>query len=134
RDERVDLSDARELIADVRREEREAEVREVDVVQQPPRQAKAQPQQPVQRADEEARQRGLREQRRAGQAHHVAPAKAGAQRRLRERRWIPACAGMTESVSACAATTCSITAPPASLRARRTPSATRSPSARSALA
>mgnify|MGYP003693570921 CR=1 FL=1 len=50
-------------------EEREREMREVDLPQQPPREAQAQPEQAVQRADEDAREDGLPEQRRAGQVH-----------------------------------------------------------------
>ena len=55
-----------QLIGEIRAEEREREVREVDLAQQSPGQAQAQAEQSVQRADEDARENGLREQRRLG--------------------------------------------------------------------
>ncbi len=56
RQQRIDAADARQLVAQIRREEREAEMREVDDVQQPPAQAEAEPEQAVQAADEDAGQ------------------------------------------------------------------------------
>ena len=55
--------DMRQLVAQIRREEREREMREVDLAQQAPGKAQPEAQQPVQRADEQSRENGLRKQR-----------------------------------------------------------------------
>ena len=52
RQQRIHAADARQLVAQVRSEKGEAEMREVDDVQQSPRQADAQAEQSVQAADE----------------------------------------------------------------------------------
>ena len=67
RDERIDLRHRRELEGEVGAEEREREVRQVDLAQHAPRQAQAEPEQPVERADEDAGQHRLPEERRARQ-------------------------------------------------------------------
>src|SRR5436190_2089269 len=61
RQQRIDLADRRKLIAEVSREERQREVREVDLAQKPPRQAEPEAEQPIEGSDEDPRQHGLRE-------------------------------------------------------------------------
>ncbi len=78
RGQRIHAADAGQLIAHVRGEECQPEVREVDDVQQPPRQAEAHPQQPVHAADEDAGQRRLGEQRPARKRHCTSSVAPGA--------------------------------------------------------
>ncbi len=57
------------MIGEIRAQEGEREVREVDLPEQPPSEAQAKAEQTVQRADEHAREDGLPEERGAGQVH-----------------------------------------------------------------
>ena len=59
-EQRVDAARRRELVAEVGGEERKREMREVDQAQQAPAQRQAEPEQAVQRADEDAREHRLR--------------------------------------------------------------------------
>ena len=59
--ERIKTSYRREVISEIRAEEREREMREVDLTEEAPRQAEAEPEQAVQRADEHAGKYGLPE-------------------------------------------------------------------------
>jgi hypothetical protein len=71
RQQRIDASDRRELIAEIGCEKREREVREVDLAQEAPRQGEAEAQQPVKGADEDPGQHRLRDERKAGKPHRA---------------------------------------------------------------